>query len=83
MIPWSVNVTGRPVPPGLEVLAPQFKDSFDRLHSQISRNPQSLYATLFPKAMALELIMLAAMIPRKVLPCYRSWSSPSRPWLLK
>lgn len=51
---------GRPVPPGLDVLAPQFKAAFDRFHTATSRNAQSVYATLFPKAMALEVAFARA-----------------------
>jgi enamidase len=45
---------GRPIPPGLEVLAPQLKEQFERNHARTSQNQQSVYAKLFPKAMALE-----------------------------
>jgi imidazolonepropionase-like amidohydrolase len=45
---------GRPMPPGLDVLAPQLRESFERNHARTAQNQQSLYATLFPKAMALE-----------------------------
>jgi enamidase len=45
---------GRPAPPGLDVLAPQFKDAFERRFEANSRNARSIYSTLFPKAMALE-----------------------------
>ncbi len=45
---------GRPMPPGLEVLAPQFKESFERIHAQTASNSRSPYVTLFPRAMAFE-----------------------------
>ena len=45
---------GRPVPSGLEVLAPQLKDTFQRAYDRAAQNTQSVYATLFPKAMRLE-----------------------------
>jgi cytosine/adenosine deaminase-related metal-dependent hydrolase len=45
---------GRPLPPGLDVLAPQLKDSFQRAYDRAAQNTQSVYATLFPKAMRLE-----------------------------
>jgi imidazolonepropionase-like amidohydrolase len=45
---------GRPLPPGLEVLAPQLKEQFERNHARTAQNTQSNYAALFPKAMALE-----------------------------
>lgn len=51
---------GRPVPPGLDVLAPQFKEAFERFHTAMSRNTQSMYTTLFPKAMALEVAFARA-----------------------
>ncbi len=45
---------GRPLPPGLEVLTPQLKESFLRAYERASQNQQSVYPTLFPKGMALE-----------------------------
>ena len=45
---------GRPMPPGLDVLLPQLKQQFEEAHQRTSRNAQSTYATLFPKALALE-----------------------------
>jgi len=45
---------GRPMPPGLDVLTPQLKTSFERAHERASQNAQSVYATLFPKAMRME-----------------------------
>lgn len=51
---------GRPMPPGLEVLAPQFKETYERQHAQIARMPQSIYTTLFPRAMAFELAFARA-----------------------
>jgi enamidase len=45
---------GRPMPPGLDVLAPQLQESFKRAYERVSKNPQSVYTTLFPKAMQLE-----------------------------
>jgi len=45
---------GRPMPPGLEVLAPQLQDAFRRAYDRVQQNQQSIYATLFPKGMALE-----------------------------
>ena len=44
----------RPLPPGLDVLVPQLKDVFQRAYDRAQQNEQSIYATLFPKAMALE-----------------------------
>jgi imidazolonepropionase-like amidohydrolase len=45
---------GRPMPPGLEVLTPPLRESFERNHERTAKNTQSLYATLFPTAMRLE-----------------------------
>jgi len=45
---------GRPMPPGLDVLTPQLKDSFQRAYERVSQNQQSVYPTLLPKAMRLE-----------------------------
>jgi imidazolonepropionase-like amidohydrolase len=45
---------GRPLPPGLDVLTPQLKQQFEQTHARVSQNKESLYLTLFPKAMALE-----------------------------
>src|SRR3954447_14292346 len=45
---------GRPLPPGLDVLTPQLKDSFQRAYDRVAQDAQPVYATLFPKAMRLE-----------------------------
>ena len=45
---------GRPKPPGLEVLLPILKEQFDRSYERTSTNTTSIYARLFPKALALE-----------------------------
>jgi enamidase len=45
---------GRPMPPGLDVLAPQLKESFQRAFDRAQQNPQSVYASLFPKGMRME-----------------------------
>jgi enamidase len=45
---------GRPTPPGLDVLTPQLKASFERAYERASQNPESVYTTLFSKAMQLE-----------------------------
>jgi enamidase len=45
---------GRPMPPGLDVLLPQLKEQFEQAHARITSNAHSVYATLFPKGMALE-----------------------------
>jgi enamidase len=51
---------GRPVPPGLDVLSPQLKEQFERSLARVAKNANSIYATLFPKAMALELAFAKA-----------------------
>jgi imidazolonepropionase-like amidohydrolase len=45
---------GRPMPPGLDVLLPQLKQQFEQSYQRTAQNQQSIYATLFPKALALE-----------------------------
>ena len=45
---------GRPMPPGLEVLTPQLKTQFEQTFARTAASTQSVYRTLFPKAMALE-----------------------------
>jgi hypothetical protein len=45
---------GRPMPPGLDVLVPQLKQQFEQNYQRTAQNQQSIYATLFPKALALE-----------------------------
>ena len=45
---------GRPKPPGLEVLLPILREQFDRTYERTSTNTASIYARLFPKALALE-----------------------------
>jgi enamidase len=51
---------GRPVPPGLDVLTPQLKESFMRAYERAQQNQQSVYATLFAKGMRLERAFAAA-----------------------
>lgn len=45
---------GRPMPPGIDVLLPELRDAYRAQHERVSRMPQSIYATLLPKAMAME-----------------------------
>src|SRR6266567_183293 len=47
---------GRPMPPGLDVLLPQLKQQFEQNYERTkqNQNQQSVYPTLFPKALALE-----------------------------
>jgi len=42
------------MPPGLDVLLPQLKEQFENNYRRTAQNQQSLYATLFPKGLALE-----------------------------
>lgn len=51
---------GRPKPPGTEVLLPELKTAYDRQYARVSAQPQSIYTTLFPKAMAMELAFARA-----------------------
>lgn len=46
---------GRPMPPGVDVLVPELRDAYRQQHERVSRLPQSIYTTLLPKAMAMEL----------------------------
>jgi len=45
---------GRPVPPGLEVLLPELKQQFEAGYQRTAQTQNSIYKTLFPKALALE-----------------------------
>jgi imidazolonepropionase-like amidohydrolase len=45
---------GRPMPPGLDVLAPQLKETFQRAFDRAQQNRESVYASLFAKAMRME-----------------------------
>jgi imidazolonepropionase-like amidohydrolase len=45
---------GRPLPPGLDVLAPPLRARFEEAHARTAKNAKSPYRSLFPKAMALE-----------------------------
>jgi imidazolonepropionase-like amidohydrolase len=45
---------GRPMPPGLDILAPHLREQFDQASARVAKNQESIYRTLFPKAMALE-----------------------------
>ena len=45
---------GRPIPPGLELLTPQLKQQYEQTYARVSKNTESIYTKLFPKAMALE-----------------------------
>jgi imidazolonepropionase-like amidohydrolase len=45
---------GRPAPPGLDILLPQLKEDFLQRYARTATNKASVYAVLFPKALALE-----------------------------
>ena len=45
---------GRPLPPGLDVLAPQLRQRFEQSRARVEKNPGSRFVALLPKAMALE-----------------------------
>lgn len=45
---------GRPMPPGLDVLVPELRESFERVYARTAGNQNSRYVELFPKLMALE-----------------------------
>jgi len=45
---------GRPMPPGLDVLVPQLKESFERNYQRTQANPASMYAKMFPNVMSME-----------------------------
>lgn len=45
---------GRPLPPGLDVLTPSLRDSFQRAYDRVQQNQQSVYTTLYPKNLAME-----------------------------
>jgi enamidase len=45
---------GRPMPPGIEVLAPELRQQFEATHARVAKNTASAYARLFPHLMRLE-----------------------------
>jgi imidazolonepropionase-like amidohydrolase len=45
---------GRPMPPGQDVLAPFLREQFEQAYARVAKNQESVYRTLFAKAMALE-----------------------------
>jgi imidazolonepropionase-like amidohydrolase len=51
---------GRPLPPGLEVLTPQLRELYEARHAATQRNTRSSYATLYPRAAALEVAFVRA-----------------------
>ncbi|MGH7696953.1 MAG: amidohydrolase family protein [Gemmatimonadaceae bacterium] len=57
---FETSVPGRPVPPGLEVLVPQLREQFERQHSAIARQTDTVRAAALKKEMALELAFARA-----------------------
>ncbi|HKW12685.1 MAG TPA: amidohydrolase family protein [Gemmatimonadaceae bacterium] len=53
-------VPGRPLPPGLDVLEPQLKAQFEKLHATVAANARSPYATLYAKVAGMELAFARA-----------------------
>ena len=51
---------GRPLPPGLDVLVPPLKESFERNYARTQANTGSQYATLFPKVGSMEAYFVRA-----------------------
>ncbi len=51
---------GRPMPPGLDMLEPQLKAQFEQQYAATQRNTNSQFATLFPKARAMEVAFVRA-----------------------
>ena len=51
---------GRPLPPGLDVLVPELREQYMHRHANVSNQRQSVYTTVFPKAMALEAMFFRA-----------------------
>lgn len=46
---------GRPMPPGIDVLTPQLRETFEQMQANLAKVPRSIYSTAFPKGMAMEL----------------------------
>jgi imidazolonepropionase-like amidohydrolase len=51
---------GRPMPPGLEVLVTPLRESFEQNHARTARNTSSIYTTLFPAGLQLDLAFFRA-----------------------
>ncbi|HKS05769.1 MAG TPA: BadF/BadG/BcrA/BcrD ATPase family protein [Gemmatimonadaceae bacterium] len=51
---------GRPAPPGLDVLEPNLRASFDSNYARTARNTGSMYAQLYPKVAAMEVSFVRA-----------------------
>jgi imidazolonepropionase-like amidohydrolase len=57
---FETSVPGRPVPPGLEVLVSPLREQFERQHTAIARQTDTVRAAAFKKEMALELAFAKA-----------------------
>ena len=57
---FETSVTGRPMPRGLDVLDPHLKEQFIQRFAETARNPRPGYASLYPKASALEVEFVRA-----------------------
>jgi enamidase len=51
---------GRPLPPGLDVLVAPLREQFEQGYARTAKNKTSIYSTLFPKAMKLDLAFARA-----------------------
>ena len=51
---------GRPMPPGLDVLLPDLRTQFEASYQRVANSQTSVYKSLFPKMMALELAFAKA-----------------------
>lgn len=51
---------GRPMPPGLDVLVPPLKESFERNYQRTQASQTSMYAQLFPRVMSMEAYFVRA-----------------------
>ncbi len=57
---FETSVPGRPVPPGVDVLVPQLREQFERQHTAIARQTDTLRGAGLNKEMALELAFARA-----------------------
>ena len=57
---FETRTPGQPLPRGLDVLDPQLREQFEKGYAAGQANTQSLNATLFPKARALEVAFFRA-----------------------
>ncbi len=57
---FETRTPGQPLPRGIDVLDPQLREQFEQGYAAGQKNTQSLNATLFPKARALEVAFFRA-----------------------